>query len=385
MIINFGFPLQIWKSWIYISITTFTMFFVLLPSAVLVYLHFQSSIIPEATLPMVLQFQYMKDTGPFAFYNLTDSAYEQVRPWKSANTNTFTKIEQVLTIHMKYLKLTPGSTVGGVRVSIYNDKKPPVLHKPFVKSSSGPETGGQLVRSWPFKAISMTDTQNEFSLYRTDRRFKSWSEVVGKSYSKSVPFMSGVEPQALGIEYNKLGILDYFVPKWVLNFFVPQGIQNLLSIKNLSSVLRRNESHEDFYDNLKYLETLDLLSSYGSFQDFPSNSFSTGVVLFDGELNHEELVGTSLLVELDMNDVFVVDAYVKLDYVLCGFRWWVYWWPGLCFLIGVTIIWVVSCLGCLLFSWFAMTVWGIYGWLTETQEERDNEAVKRNLSELLKE
>ena len=384
MIINFGFPLQIWKSWIYVCITIFTMFFVLLPSSVLVYLHFQSSIIPEASPPMVLQFQYMKETGPFAFYNMTEAALEQVRPWKNANTNAFTRIEQVLTVHIRYLKLTEGSTVGGVRVSVYNDKKPPILHKSSLKPSNSPDLGGHSSRNWPFKAISMVDSQNEFSLYRTDRIFKSWSEVIGKSYTKSVPFLSGVEPNNLGVE-SKLGVLDYFVPKWILNLFVPQGVQNLLSIKNVSSLLQRKETYEDIYDHMKHMETLALLNSYGTFQEFPSKSFFTGLILFDGKLDYKEFTGTSLLVELDMNDVFVVEAYVKLDYVLSGFRWWVYWWPGLCFLIGVSIIWVVSCLGCLVFSWFTMSAWSLYLWLMETQEEKDNDTIRRNLSELLKE
>lgn len=387
MILNLKYPLQIWKSWIYISISAFTMIFILFPTSVLIYLHFQSNILPQSAPPMPLQFQYMEHSGPFAFYNMTNPAMSNFISWEKINKNPFTKIEQVLTIHMKYIKLSKTSDIGGIRLSVFDDKKMPVLHSKQSKvGSNGGYGGGGSVRAWPFKQISMSDSSNAFSLYRSDKRFRSWREVVGKSYTKSVPFINSIEIN--DETSSRLGVLDYFIPKWILNIFVPIGIQDFFSIQNLMKLLKRNERVDlnNDYDvsyELKYLESIDLLNSYGNFQTLPSKSFSTGMILFDGDLKWSDLMDTTILVELDMSDIFIIDAYIKLDYVLHGFRWWVYWWPGLCFIIGVLTIWTVSCLSCFTFSWIGITLYGVYNWIMQSEEEKETEKIERNLLKLL--
>lgn len=313
------------------------------------YLHFQSSIIPELTPAMKLQFQYLESCGPYAFYNMTESAYNQIKPWKDATTNSFTQVEQILSIYLKYVKLTSGSEVGGIRVSIYDNNKVPVLHK---RQDDGNR------KQWPFKPISLKQNTHEFSLFRADRTFSSWKEVIGKSYSKSMPF---VNPNgALSIN---AGILEYFAPEWVLNVFVPTGIRSLFSWTNLTYFFGRS----DFNVNMKKLKTIDLLDSFGDFHTCEKMSVSTGFIMFDRELQYKELVDTSLLVELDLNDVFIVEGYVKFDYILSGIRWWVYWWPGLSMIFGVSILWGVSCVGYILVTWAGVALWTLLSFVTESK------------------
>ncbi|KAG0681458.1 hypothetical protein C6P40_001990 [Pichia californica] len=382
MIIHFALPLHIFKSWIYICISIITIFLILFPTSILIYLHFQSNILPDNAPIMNLQFQYLKDSGPFAFYNMTESALDSIKPWKNSNTNSFTKIEQVLTLHLKYIKLTSGSTVGGIRLSIYDDKNSPILHikqKNEIKRSS-----------WPFRALSsLNNSENEFSLYRIDRKFNSWKEIIGKSYTKSIPFINDsnnlLKFDDSNNKNNSFSLLDYFIPKWILNIFIPKGLQDLFSIKRINNLLKRKESN--LYDNnTKNIKTLDLLNSFGNFKDLPSKTFSTGIILFNGQLSFEDFINTSLLVELDTTDIFIIESYAKLDYVLNGFRWWVYWWPGLCFIIGVLTIWIFSCFGYFMFSWITMFILGVYNWLMEpiVEEINNDEIIKKNLKELLK-
>lgn len=389
MILSLAYPLQIWKSWIYICISILTIFLVLFPTSILIYLHFQANIIPENAPLMNLQFQYLENSGPYSFFNMTNSSIDQIKPWKNSNKNSFTKIEQILTIHVKYIKLTEGSSVNGIRLSIYNDKNPPILHRVIKTDSSNNKS------SWPFKPLSIDNqnihNNNQFNIYRTDKIFKSWEEVIGKSYTKSIPLLNGKSINGkLNDEFSDIGILDYFLPKWLLNLFIPKGIQNLFSTQKLLAFLKRKElTFYELNNNNKNLQNLDLLNSFGNFQDLQSNSFSTGFILFEGELNYKDLIGTSLLVELDTNDIFIIESYVKFDYVLNGFRWWIYWWPGLSFVIGVSIIWISTCFGYFLFSWILMVSWNIYKFLalpkyTLNKELDKDELIKKNLSELLK-
>lgn len=382
MVIKFGWSLKLWRSSMYIIITMFTIFFILLPFSIITYMQFQSSIIPTSPMPMKLQFQYMKMSGPYAFFNITESSNDIIKPWKQANTNYFTKIEQVLTVYLKYVKLTPGSTVGGVRVSIYDDMRVPVLHIPKQSQHESIVTLPDS-RRWPFRPISLSDKDNDFKLYRADQTFKSWKDIVGKSYSKSVPFINDLGLLEKRVETVRL--LDYFLPKWILNMFIPAGIQNLLTFDNIKNLLGRSEKLESSFEQNKYLKTLDLLDSYGDFQDFQAKSFSTGLVMFEGELQEKEFKGTNLLVELDMNDIFVIDSNIKLEYVLHGIRWWVYWWPGLCFLIGVGFIWYVSCFGFILVSWFGQTLWRFYFKALSNDNKKKRDKVKLTSSEVLKE
>jgi hypothetical protein len=350
---------------------------------------------------MKLQFQYLDDTGPYAFYNMSESAYEQVRPWKNAITNPFTTIEQILSIHMQYIKLSKNSELGGVRLSILDDSKSPVLHKPQINYNVNANVNSGC--QWPFKPLSMSESNHEFSLFRNDRRYKSWKNVIGKSYAKSIPFISGVHYDQDGNLNNEYGILDYFVPKWILNLFVPIGIQRFFSWHNLKLILGRNEHFEINnynYNKNKNLQTINLLDSATDFQNFKTLIFSTGFIHFESELNPKEMLGTSLLVELDMCDVFVISAYAKLDYVLNGVRWWVYWWPGLSFIIGVLFIWIISSIGCLGVSWFGYICWSMYISLNESKNNKinktdnihddddeynnGNERTERNLPELQK-
>lgn len=389
MILSLTYPLRIWKSWIYICISIFTIFLVLLPTSILIYLHFQSTIIPENAPLMNLQFQYLENSGPYSFFNMTNSSIDQIKPWKNSNKNSFTKIEQILTIHVKYIKLTKGSSVNGIRLSIYNDKNPPILRREIRKDSLNNKS------SWPFKPLSIDNKNfqdnNEFNLYRTDKIFKSWKEVIGKSYTKSIPLLNdnSIKGQT-NDEFNNFGLLDYFLPKWILNLFIPRGIQDLFSIQKLLRLLKRKElTFYELNNDNKNLKNFDLLNSFGNFQDLQSNSFSTGFILFEGELNYKDLIGTSLLVELDTNDIFIIESYVKFDYILNGFRWWIYWWPGLSFIIGVSIIWFSTCFGYLLFSWILMVSWNVYKFLVLPESGLNNgldkdELIKNNLSQLLK-
>lgn len=364
-----------------------TLVFILLPSSIILYLHFYSNILPGPTPLMKLQFQYMESSGPFAFYNLTTSALDQIKPWRNTNKNVFTSVEQVLTIHLKYIKLTPGSRIGGLRLSVYDNFQQPVFYRSGTQNSSN---RGKIENEWPFQPISISDNHDEFTLYRSDRSFGSWNDVIGKSYSKSIPFMSSRITGSERLENNPhIGLLDYIAPKWILNVFVPAGIQKMLSISNICSMLGRSENLDshilDLSKNNEILQTLDLLDSFGSFKDLKAMTFSTGFLVFERELKYQDLVNTSLLVELNMNDIFIVDSFVKFDYVLRGIRWWVYWWPGLCFIVGVLLIWIICSVSCIFVSWGGFTIWSAYKMITKTQDEKNTVIVNKNLEDLLHE
>jgi hypothetical protein len=348
------------------------MIFILLPSSIFIYLEFQSSIIPTPPPLLKLQFQYMEYSGPYAFFNMTESAYDHVKPWRNANKNIFTKVEQVLTLHMRYSKLTPGSTVGGIRVSVYEDHHSPVLIQRVGDSDD------LLTHKWPFQSISLNEDKTQYSLYRVDRRFHGWRDIVGKSYSKSVPFV-GSEIGIRSLAGPGLSLMDFFLPEWMLNVFVPSGIREILSIDNLRALLGRNEQYKlNDVRNNKYMQTMSLLESFGDFSSLPSASFSTGFVLFEGELDMDDFKHTSLLVEMDLDDIFVIESYIKIDYVLRGIRWWVYWWPGLCLFVGSGSIWLISCASCLAMSYFGIYGWHLLLWFWGTQKrENTTSIVKR--------
>ncbi|TID24583.1 hypothetical protein CANINC_003055 [Pichia inconspicua] len=235
---------------------------VLLPGSILMYLHFQATIIPGSTPVMRLQFQYMESCGPYAFYNISESAYDQVKPWKDAITNDFTRVEQILTVHLKYIKLTPGSEIGGIRLSVYKDDSI-VVHQN--QRSLGK-------KQWPFKPLSLDPFKHEFSLYRIDRTFTSWKDVVGKTYSKCVPFINNVDKGS-----DNVGLMDYLAPRWILSIFVPQGIQHMLSWDNLYSLLGRS----DYKVKDKRVRSMD---SYINTHGLDVMSVSTGFIVFNGEL-----------------------------------------------------------------------------------------------------
>ena len=353
MQISLNIPLRIFQSWTYFILVISSMIFILLPSSIYLFVQYKSTLIPTPPPLLNLQFQYIESTGPFAFYNLTNSAYDQIKGWKKSNTNIFTKIEQVLTINVKYLKLNKDSTIGGVRISIYDNKNPPVMIQDNSKKSTG--------KKWPFKELSLIN-DDSYNIYRIDKRFSSWNEVVGKSYSRGIPFISSHNDE-LNIN-GKVNVLQYFLPQWMLNIFVPIGVQELFSWKNVNWLLGQRDRFElDSDDNFKNLKTVDLLDSFGDFKNLKSNSFSTGLLLFEGQLLEEDFQNTSLLVELDLDDIYILNAHVKFDYVLSGLRWWLYWWPGLCFIIGVGIIWSFSCLSCLFISYLGLHIWNILFWL----------------------
>lgn len=348
-------PLFLFRSWVYTFISVVTALLVLLPSSVIIYLHFQSTLVPQSTPIMKLQFQYIDNSGPFSLYNLSETAISQVKPWEDANKNIFTHIEQVLTIHMKYLKLTNGNEIGGIRLSVLNNSAMPE----FKKSTSFDNR-----KVWPFKSIN--EKNNELTIFRADRKYKSWNEIIGKSFAKNVPFLSSIDEN---INKKISGLLDYIMPRWTIQLLVPEGLQYLFSWNNLRDVFTKRDDFKrgefDFHssNNInknKYLQTYDLMETFGEFDNFNIHTFSTGFILFEGQLKYQDINDTSLLVELDTDDVFVVNAYAKLEYVLKGIRWWVYWWPGMCFLFGVGFIWAVSLSTCLSVSWGGYILWNIF-------------------------
>lgn len=386
MKLSIDIPLLAFRSYIYIVITIFTILFILFPASLLSYWHFQSIIIPKPSIPIPLQFQYLSDNGLFAISTINeDLSNVIVNCWNNANVNQFTKIEQVFSIHLRYIKLKKDSEIGGLRISVFNDSMTPVL-----KADGNTE-------GWPFRPISIYDNTKqtnigsqfhgkEFSLYKNDKRFTSWNQIIGKSYMKSIPL---IDNESVEIDDE---ILQYFMPGWMLTLFVPRGIQKLLSIKNILWVLRRNKyDNKDLIKNNKYLQTVDLLNSYGDFNNLKTQTFSTGFIVFEGKLKKNEILGTNILVELDksLKDIFIVESYVTFEYVLQGLRWWVYWWPGLCFMIGVSIIWFFSCVGCVIMSWFGLSImrmlWNSFMNKQENEERLvgNQKVIKRNLDTLL--
>lgn len=316
------------------------------------YLHFQATIIPESTPVMKLQFQYLDSCGPYAFYNMSESAYDQVKPWKNAIRNDFTRIEQILTVHLKYVKLTPGSDVGGIRLSIY-DNNSTVLHKSQKSSDK---------KQWPFKPLSLVPAKHEFSLFRADRVFTSWKQVVGKTYSKSVPFINPDNDN-----HENIGLLDYFAPRWVLNVFVPRGIQHLLSWENIYTLFGRS----DYKVEDRNIKTMDMFESHINTHGLDVTSVSTGFIVFNGELEYDELRNTNMLVELDLSDVYITEGYIKFEYVLSGVRWWVYWWPGISAIIGVFMLWGVSVVGFVGVTWAGFVLWTMIKVLLSTEKKVD--------------
>lgn len=76
-----------------------------------------------------------------------------------------------------------------------------------------------------------------------------------------------------------------------------------------------------------------------------------------------------MLVELDLNDVYITEGYMKFEYMLSGVRWWVYWWPGISAAIGIFVLWTVSIAGFLGITWAGFIIWTIFNVLITTEKQ----------------
>lgn len=303
----------------------------------LIYLHLSHSIIPNNTSTIELKFQHFENSGPYSFLNITTISKDLINPWKDANTNAFTKIEQNLDICLNYINLNNVNKLGGLRMTVFKDSKRPI----FIKNNK--------LNSWPFKDISNFN-DHELSLFRVDRSFNSWEQITNKSYSKNVLFLTSYQDS-----YSPC-ILEYFLPSWVINTFVPNGIQKLINFNNLKSLLSRNGTG-----------------------DGSNMQICTEFITFENELKLDDLVGTNMLIELNLQDIFINSANMRLNYKLNGLRWWIYWWPGACLLIGVTIIWFIEIIACISVSWIGYFLFSLAG-----KTKSNKRAIEKNLNELMK-
>lgn len=116
---------------------------------------------------------------------------------------------------------------------------------------------------------------------------------------------------------------------------------------------------------------MDMFESHINTHGLDVTSVSTGFIVFNGELEYDELRNTNMLVELDLSDVYITEGYIKFEYVLSGVRWWVYWWPGISAIIGVFMLWGVSVVGFVGVTWAGFVLWTMIKVLLSTEKKVD--------------
>lgn len=344
-------PLTLFRTWALAFATLGVVLIILLPSSVLTYLHFQHSILPAGPLkiPLEFSFPYLGESGPYSYLDLTPFDKELSEMWDSLSTNRFTKLTHSIMFNLEYVNISDRAMIGNVRTTI--TKLPNNLP---ASNKSG----------WPFMQTCPNLGQQIGVL--------NFNSIVGKSINKSLLINS---PNSI-IKENVGGMLDFLFPKWVQNVFVPLGVINLFSFNTLDWILGRNNSQ--------------LFSPYanGVKLNLPYKPEITSIELakVDSKTLINNLKGKYLLVEMDKFDLFVVRGSITFEWIFDGIRFWIYWWPGLCFLLGVGLLWFISSSWCVTISLFG------YGYIEfkglnssqamPSEKSKKAEVVLKNLNEL---
>lgn len=339
-------PLAVLRTWALVLATLGVVVWVLLPSSILAYLHFQHSVLPQGpiTIPLEFTFPQHAGVGPYAYVDLSTYDKQLGDMWKSLSKNRFTKLSHSVMFNMEYVNLGAAPCVGNVRTT-------------FTKGSPKLTTNAR--PGWAFLDVYPVLGQREGVL--------AFGEIVDKSITKSLLLNI---PPAAGSS-NVEGVLDYMMPRWVQNVFVPTGWIALSSFSTLDWLLGRSESQ------------LFGPKAGGLRLNLPHKPMVTTVEL--SRVSTESLVGNladkKVLVELDRYDAFVVRGSITLEWVFDGLRFWIYWWPGLCFVVGVGLLWMVASSCCITVSVFG------YGWVELRGlfgQDSANTKLKKNLNELQK-
>lgn len=318
MNLTLSIPLTLFRTWAFAFITLAMVLMVLLPTSILTYLHFQHSILPQGPLKIPLEFTFpnREGSGPYAYIDLTPFDKELKTMWDSLNKNRFTKLTHSIMFNVEYINIADKPMIGNVRSTITNSSN---------KLTENIRSG------WPF--ISTCPLLGQQLLSPID-----FNSIVGKSINKSILLNS---PKSV-IPRNVDGLMDFIFPKWFQKVFIPLGIIKMLSFSTLDWIMGRNNS-QLFNPNPNGIKL-----------NLPYKPEITSIEL--AKINSESIINNLrsryLLVEIDKFDLFVVRASITFEWIFDGIRFWIYWWPGFCFLLGVSLLWFVSSSCCVTISLF---------------------------------
>lgn len=345
-------PPVILRSYVLLFSTLWIVFFVLLPSSVYTYYRFANSVLPQGPIIIPLDFQFSTSKshsgGSYASLGIHDHYDTQLSTmWKKLTTNRFTKLTHTLMINLEYINLNPSPIIGNMRTSIAS--------KPHPMSSYDPKT------NWPFIEICPV-------MHQQTEEVIQFKEIVNKSIITSNIFLS--KPVE---DHNMNNMLDFLMPKWIQRIFVPSGWVSLMKFQTLETLLSRDKSK--------------LFKQYtGPLPSLPYKPYILSSELT--KLDSKSLLGGALkdkfiLVELDHYDVFITRASLSLEWGFTGLRYWIYWLPGFCFLIGVGFLWTISSFICGLMSFIGYGMVEFRNASSQTEEDDDEDKIiLKNLEDL---